>query len=114
MKPQKIIDVINASQAIIKSELLANTTTQKYELLMLNKSFEILRAYIEQGEGLLAREKGILQDYFQFPIHNFEDALAQLCSDIRDDAHIENVQQLLQDLNKEELKITEPKRVLNG
>ncbi len=114
MKAQKIIDVINASQAVIKSELLVNTTTHRYELLMLNKSFEILRSYIEQGEGLVAREKGILQDYFQFPIYNFEDALAQLCTDIRDGVHIDNLQQLLQDLNKEELKITEPKRASHG
>ncbi|RSO58810.1 hypothetical protein EA756_06385 [Acinetobacter lactucae] len=114
MKQQKILDLINASQALIKSDLLPNSATHKYQLLMLIKTFEILRAYIEQGESLVARENGILQDYFHFPIQNFEDAFAQLCSDLREDVHIENVQQLLQDLNREDLKITEPKKVSHG
>ena len=114
MKKQKILDVINASQTLIKSDLLPNSATHKYELLMLIKSFEILRAYIEQGEGLVAREKGILQDYFHFPIQNFEDAFAQFCTDLREDVYIENVQQLLHDLNREELKITESKKTSHG
>lgn len=48
MSEQKIIDLIKASQAVIKNELLPQSGSQKYNLLMLMRSLEILQAYILQ------------------------------------------------------------------
>lgn len=114
MKEQKIIDLINASQAVIKSELLPQMNQNKYDLLMLLKSFEVLRAYILQKDGFAQRSTGILQDYFHFPIKDDQEAMAQLCSDIREGIHIEHVLELLEELNEEELKLIESKVKQDG
>ena len=114
MKEQKIIDLIRASQAIIKSELLPQMSQNKYELLMLLKSFEILRAYILQQEAFSQHSTGILQDYFHFPIKDAQEAMVQLCSDLREGVQIGNVLELLEALNAEELKVIESKAAHDG
>lgn len=114
MKEQKIIDLINASRAIIKSELLPQMNQNKYDLLMLLKSFEILRAYILKKEGFAQRSTGILQDYFHFPITDAQDAMAHLCSDLREGVQIDNVLELLEALNTEELNVIESKVAQDG
>ena len=114
MKEQKIIDLINASQAVIKSELLPQINQNKYELLMLLKSFEILRAYILNKEGFSQHSTGILQDYFHFPIKDAQEALVQLCSDLRENVQIDNVLELLEAMNTEEMKLVESKAAYHG
>ncbi|MFC3901351.1 hypothetical protein SAMN05421749_1013 [Acinetobacter marinus] len=114
MHAEKIIELINASQASIKSELLPNTSTHQYQLQMLIKSFEILKQYITHGSTLAMSEKKALERYFQFPIDNIDDARAQLCMDIREGSPIENIHVLLKSLNENELNITESKRASHG
>ncbi|EOQ72820.1 hypothetical protein [Acinetobacter lactucae] len=114
MKEQKMIDLIKASQAVIKNELLPQSGSQKYNLLMLMRSFEILQAYILQKETCSFHSSGILQDYFSFPIKDVDDAIQLFIADIREGKQSEHTFEILKALNSEDLKITETKVTHHG
>ena len=114
MKEQKMIDLIKASQAVIKNELLPQSGSQKYNLLMLMRSFEILQAYILQKETCSLHSSGILQDYFSFPIKDVDEAIQLFISDIREGKQLDQTFEILKALNSEDLKITEPKAAQHG
>ncbi|HCA5182050.1 hypothetical protein U2E86_00065 [Acinetobacter baumannii] len=114
MSEQKIIDLIKASQAVIKNELLPQSGSQKYNLLMLMRSLEILQAYILQKDTSTLHRSGILQDYFSFPIKDIDEATQLFISDIREGKQSDQTFETLKALNLEELKITEPKVANHG
>jgi len=109
MSEQKIIDLITASQAVIKKELLPQSGSQKYNVLMLMRSLEILQAYILQKETFSLHRSGIVQDYFSFPIKDVDEAIQLFISDIREGKQSDQTFEILKSLNSEDLKITEPK-----
>ncbi|MFW6699103.1 hypothetical protein ACODTP_16495 [Acinetobacter pittii] len=114
MSEQKIIDLIKASQASIKNELLPQSGNQKYNLLMLMRSLEILQAYILQKDISTLHRSGIVQDYFSFPIKDVDEAIQLFISDIREGKQSDQAFEILKALNSEDLKITEPKAVQHG
>jgi len=114
MSEQKIIDLIKSSQAVIKNELLPQSGSQKYNLLMLMRSLEILQAYILQKDISTLHRSGIVQDYFSFPIKDIDEAIQLFIADIREGKQSEHTFDILKALNSEDLKITEPKVADHG
>lgn len=113
MKQQKFIDLINASQAIIKTELLPNNH-DKYQLLMLMKSFELLKCYVIEEENYNSNINYLLQQLFEIPIADNEEALQLLSRNIREGNKDTNLLAILEALNNEELKFTNPRVAKNG
>lgn len=114
MKQQKLIDLINASQATIKTQLLPEATKHKYELLMLIRSFELLKSYILQKDAYLSESRDVLQDQLQMPVADLDEALQALSSDIRLGKVDNNIMPVLQALNQAEFSLTEPKAKKNA
>ncbi len=113
MKQQKFIDLINASQTTIKDELLPNTYN-KYQLLMLMRSFELLKCYVLEEERYNSNTNYLLQQLFEIPIADNEEALKLLSRNIREGNKDTNLVAVLEALNNEELKFTNPKVAKHG
>lgn len=113
MKQQKFIDLINTSQAIIKTELLP-TAHNKYQLLMIMRSFELLKGYILEKESYTSNVNHLLQQSFELPIADNPEALQLLSRNIREGNQDTKLFTTLEALNNEELKITNPKVAKNG
>lgn len=114
MKPQKIVDLINASQGIIKNQLLANSMNNKYDLLMIIRSFDLLKSYIQQIAHHDHSINELLENALGLPIPDTNQGLKELCQNIRNNQPPENVMALLHSINQQELKITNPKAVEHG
>lgn len=108
MKQHKFIDLIETSQTVIKQDLLPNSDN-KYNLLMIMRSFELLKNYILEQETHASNIHQILEPVSDMPIENNEQALALLSQNIREGKKISNLFTVLESLNNEALKITEPK-----
>ncbi|WP_299188738.1 hypothetical protein [uncultured Psychrobacter sp.] len=108
MKQQTFIDLIETSQAVIKNELLPNSS-DKYNLLMLMKSFELVKNYILEQENYAENVNKILQPALDMPFVDNQKALTLLSQNIRDGKQIPNLFSILESLNDEALKITDPK-----
>lgn len=79
MNQTQILQLIEASQATLKHELQAKHPESKYHLLMLQRSFQILKNYIEVAAQHEQQQLDIYQDYFQFPVSDAEQSNEQLC-----------------------------------
>ena len=113
MKQQQFLDLIEASQTTIKQELLDKHPESKYQLLMLSRSFDLLKHYITEQYQSEQQSKIALADYFHMPITNLDDGIEHLCEHLRH--HIEpHHLELLQQLNRADLKITHPKVIKHG
>lgn len=108
MKQQTFIDLIETSQTVIKNELLP-TSDNKYSLLMIMKSFELLKSYLLEQENHASNIHKILEPVSDMPIEDNEQALALLSQNIREGKKISNLSTVLESLNNEVLKITDPK-----
>ena len=108
MKQQTFIDLIETSQTVIKNELLP-TSDNKYSLLMVMKSFELLKSYLLEQENHTLSINKILQPVFDAPIVDNQEALALLSHNIREGKQSPNLFAILESLNNEALKITDPK-----
>lgn len=110
MKQHAFIDLIETSQTVIKQDLLPNSD-DKYSLLMIMRSFELLKNYILEQETHASNIHKILEPASDMPIENNEQALALLSQNIREGKKISNLFMILESLNNEVLKITDPKVV---
>ena len=106
MNKDYILQLIDASQVTLKQELLVQHPESKYQLLMLHRSFQILRHYIEMGTQNEQQQLQILQDYFQFPIHDVAQSTAQLCVEMQKRSDLQALQVLTQ-LNQLDLNISQ-------
>ena len=113
MKQQTFIDLIETSQAVIKTELLP-IADNKYNLLMIMKSFELLKSYILEQENCASNINEILQSAFDAPIADNQEALVLLSQNIRASKQDPNMFNILESLNNEALKITNPKVAKHG
>lgn len=113
MKKDKYIELINASQATIRDELLS-TSNKKYELLMILRTFELLKGYILEKEAYKLKVNKLLQDFFQLPISDNEEALELLCLNIREGGGYSDMFSILELLNNEDLKAINSKVAKNG
>lgn len=108
MKQQTFIDLIETSQTVIKDELLP-TSDNKYSLLMVMKSFELLKSYLLEQENHALSINKILQPVFDITIIDNQEALTLLSHNIREGKQVPNLFAILESLNNEALKITDPK-----
>lgn len=113
MKQDRYIDLINASQATIRNELLS-TSDKKYELLMILKSFELLKGYILEKGAYKFKVNRLLQDLFELPISDNQEALELLCLNIREGKNYSDISSILELLNNEDLKAINSKVAKNG
>lgn len=108
MKQQDFLDLILASQNTIKQELIHKHPESKYQLLMLQRSFDLLRHYIVQADDYEAKNLAALQQYFQMPVNNVQEGIKQLSEDLRTE-HNPQVLATLRQLNQADLNISHPK-----
>ena len=110
MKQHQFLDLIAASQTTIKQELLDKHPESKYQLLMLSRSFDLLKHYINQQQQTEKDRKLALEEYFHLPIQHHDAGIEHLCEQLR---HHTEPQQLalLNRLNQADLSITHPKVV---
>ena len=116
MKQQDFLDLIKASQTTIKQDLLPHYPESKYALLMLIRSFDLLREHIVQQESYQHKYQQALTDFFRMPILNIDEGIQTLCKEIREDQDlpVEQVLQTLRHLNQADLSISHPKVAQNA
>ena len=105
MNQAQILQLIDASQTTLKHELQVKHPESKYHLLMLHRSFQILKNYIEVVAQNEQQQLDIYQNYFHFPVNDLEQSTEQLCSDMRKKFDIQALEALEQ-LNQLDLNIT--------
>lgn len=113
MNQQQFLDLIQASQTTLKHELMTKHPESKYQLLMLSRSFELVKQYLIQQNQHQKLTADALQNYFQLPISSLEEGLTHLCEDLRQQ-HQTHALETLQRLNQADLRITNPKAVKHG
>ena len=109
MNQQDFIALIQASQSTIKEELLLKHPESKYDLLMLVRSFDLLKNYIQQAN----QHQAIYQDTLKNALgddQEIDQSLEQLCAKLRQDI-CENDLEILRKLNNVDLSISHPKLV---
>ena len=104
MDQQKILELIQASQTTLKQELLPKHTESRYNLLMLQRSFEILKHYVEVQEHIQSKQLEIFQQHFKFPVNDTVQGMEQLCHELRAEFDADTLN-VLQQLNQLELDI---------
>ena len=104
MNQQKILELIQASQATLKHELMPKHSESRYNLLMLQRSFEIVKNYIESSEYAQTKQLDLFQQHFQFPVQDVEQSMEQLSQDMRT-AFQPDAFAILQQLNELEMSL---------
>lgn len=105
MNQEKILQLIEASQATLKHELQLKHPESKYNILMLQRSFQIVKNYIENLAEKQQRQLDLYQDYFQFPVSDLEQSTEQLCTEMRKQFDRQALE-MLEQLNQLDLAIT--------
>lgn len=105
MNQTQILQLIEASQATLKNELVSKHPESKYHILMLQRSFQLVKNYIESAAQNEQQQLKILQDYFQFPVQDLEQSTEQLCAEMAKQSDLQALQ-LLQQLNQLDLNMT--------
>ena len=113
MNQQQFLDLIHASQTTIKEDLLAKHPESKYQLLMLSRSFELVKLYLSQQSQYQQDTSKALEAYFQLPILDIEEGIQHLCQDLRHQPQAHTLE-TLQRLNQADLMISHPKAIKNG
>lgn len=113
MKQQDFLDLILASQTTLKQELLPKHPESKYQLLMLQRSFDLLAHYIVQAEAYHNENLNALQQYFQMPIEDVQEGIQQLAEELRLQVKSETLNTLRR-LNQADLSISHPKVLKHG
>lgn len=109
MNQQDFIALIQASQTTLKEELLVKHPELKYDLLMLVRSFDLLKNYISKSDDYYKTYQSALNSA-SAKDEDIEQSIAQLCSKLRDEISEEDLS-LLRQLNQADLSITHPKLV---
>ena len=104
MNQQKILELIQASQTTLQHELMPKHPESRYNLLMLQRSFEIFKNYIELSGHAQAKQLDLFQQHFQFPIQDAEQSMEQLSQDMRT-AFQPDAFAILQQLNELEMSL---------
>ena len=104
MNQSQILQLLDAGQATIQQELLSKHPESKYSLLMLQRSLQIVKNYLEVVAQNERRQLDILENYFQFPIDDVEQSQQQLCADMHKQFDRQALQ-VLHQLNQLELNI---------
>ncbi|WP_104503872.1 MULTISPECIES: hypothetical protein [Acinetobacter] len=104
MNQERIIQLIEAGQSLLKHELQLKHPESKYSLLMLQRSFQILKNYIESQSEQEQKQLDIYQNYFHFPITNAVQSADQLCVEMRENFDMQALA-VLEQLNQLELEI---------
>lgn len=112
MKQQDFLDLILSSQTTIKQDLLPKHAESKYQLLMLQRSFELLRHYLTQQHSYQQERQHALTTYFQMPVEDIEEGIKQLAQELRHEAN-PKVLKTLRQLNCADLAISHPKVIKN-
>lgn len=107
MNQHKILELIQASQATLKHELMPKHPESRYDILMLQRSFEILKNYIAVQEELKAKQLEIFQSHFKFPVDDTAQSVEQLCRELRQKCDMESLV-VLNQLNQLELDVVAP------
>ena len=110
MKQDDFLALIAASQTTIKQDLLNKHPESKYQLLMLSRSFDLIKQYLLQQDDYDAQNQMILSAYLNEIIANIEEGKVALSQSLRHQYQPESIEALKQ-LNKADLKITHPKAV---
>ncbi len=105
MNQAQILQLIDASQTTLKHELQVKHPESKYHLLMLHRSLQILKNYIEVVAQNEQQQLDILQNYFHFSVNDLEQSTEQLCSEMRKQLDIQALEALEQ-LNQLDLNFT--------
>lgn len=104
MNQAQILQLIDASQATLKHELQVKHPESKYHLLMLQRSFQLLKNYIEVAVQNEQQRLEIFQNYFHFPVHDPEQGTEQLCAEMAKQSDLQALE-LLQQLNQLDLNM---------
>ena len=110
MKQQQILDLIQASQTTIKQDLLQAHPDSKYQLLMLSRSFDLIKHYISEQQQAQQLSRHSLEQYFSLPILDLEEGIRHLAQDLRHQLPSDALT-TLQKLNEADLMITHPKLI---
>lgn len=106
MNQEQILQLIEASQATLKYELQAKYPESKYHFLMLQRSLQILKNYIECSAQQEQQQLEIYQNYFNFPVDDIEQSTEQLCREMRSQFDLQALT-ILKQLNQLDLNITQ-------
>lgn len=107
MNQHDFIALIEASQTTLKQELLNKHPESKYQLLMLTRSFDLLKQYISHAQNYDETYQTALDDYLGSS-QAIATGLDEMCSKLRTEID-ENALKTLRTLNQADLKITHPK-----
>lgn len=113
MNQEKLLMLIQASQDCLKHELIPKHSESKYELLMLLRSFDLLKQYITHAAQQDQSIQATLHEIYGVPITNIEEGLQHLSQDLRQDYQIDWYNYLVK-LNRAELAITHPEELKHG
>lgn len=83
MNQAQILQLIEASQAMLRHELQTKHPESKYQLLMLQRSFQILKNHIENARSNEIMKQEVYEDYFKFPVSNIQQSDELLCAEMR-------------------------------
>ena len=109
MKQQDFIALIEASQTTLKQDLLIKHPESKYQLLMLLRSYELLKQYILQAKQYDHEYTTTLNQCLNSE-QSITSNLENLVDSLRDNID-PNMLLLLRTLNNADLKITHPKLI---
>ena len=105
MNQSQILQLIAASQEMLRHELQSKHPESKYQLLMLQRSFQILKNYIENARVNEKQQQDIFEQYFHFPVYDIEQSSEQLCAEMRK-AYDSQALDILKQLNQLDLNVS--------